>query len=113
MFSVCYFSDFKITLHWPRQKAGFIQCGTEVEARVACDIAIDGHNLRKLSQCHQPITCNRVFNTDAYISSRPKEQMKKLSAGEAWCLTIFLFYLHILTLNLEFKFKKLIFYIEE
>lgn len=91
MFSVCYFTDFKITLHWPSQKAGFIQCGTEIEAGVACDIAVDWDNLRRLSQCHQPITCNLVFNTDAYISSRPKEQLKKLSAGEAWYLAISFF----------------------
>lgn len=86
MFSVCCFTDFKPTLHWARQKAGFIHCSTEIETGVACNIGIDRDNLRRFSQCHQPTTCNLIFNTDAYISRRRKEKRKKLSAGEAWYL---------------------------
>lgn len=86
MFSVCS-TDFKITLHWARQKACFIQCSTEIETGVACNIVIDWYNLRRLSVSSAP-HFNLVFNTDAYISSRPKEQRKNLNAGEAWYLAI-------------------------
>lgn len=83
MFRIAFLIFKIISLRWARQKVISFQRGIEIRSGVVCNIVIDWYNL-----CHQPITWNLVCNTDAYISSRPKEQRKKLHAGEAWYLAV-------------------------